>query len=196
MTDEVVRLKAEVRELQETLAAERAKPVKVRTVEKRVEVPGPVRTRTVEKPDPKVVAERDRLRRRVRELENQTPEVRVDVREVEVEKRVEVPDPTTVAENERLRRRVNELTAGRSASNNKDQVARLKAEVRELQEARQARPVEPPVRTVVKPDPAVVEERDRLLQLVRTLRKQITENAKRERKLVQYLEGIKRGRND
>ena len=93
-----------------------------------------------------------------------------------------------------------------------DEVVRLKAEVRELQEAlaaERAKPVQvqtrekrvevpDPVRTreVVKPDPAVVEERDRLLQLVRTLRKQITENAKRERELVQYLEGMKRGRND
>lgn len=48
MTDEVVRLKAEVRELQEALAAERAKPAQV--------------------PDPKVVAENERLRRRVNEL--------------------------------------------------------------------------------------------------------------------------------
>ena len=163
MTDEVVRLKAEVRELQEALAAERAKPVQVQTREKRVEVPGPVRTREVVKPDPAVVADRDQLRRRVRELENQAPEVR----EVEVEKRVEVPDPAVVAERDRLRRRVNELTAGRSASDNKDQVARLKAEVRELQQALQARPAKQPARTI----------------------------AKRERELVQYLEGMKRGRN-
>ena len=80
-----------------------------------------------------------------------------------------------------------------------DEVVRLKAEVRELQEAlaaERAKPVQVRTREVVKPDPAVVEERDRLLQLVRTLRKQITENAKRERELVQYLEGMKRGRND
>ena len=54
MTDEAVRLKAEVRELQEALAAERAKPVQVREVVK---------------PDPKVVAERDQLRRKARELQ-------------------------------------------------------------------------------------------------------------------------------
>ena len=115
MTDEVVRLKAEVRELQEALAAERKKPAQVR--------------------------------------------------EMEVEKRVEVPDPAVVAERDRLRRRVNELTAGRSASNSKDEVARLKAEVRELQEALQSR--------------SVAQTR-----------------TKRERELVQYLEGMKRGRND
>ena len=78
-----------------------------------------------------------------------------------------------------------------------DEAVRLTAEVRELQEALAAerdKPVQ--VREVVKPDPKVVEERDRLLQLVRTLRKEAAEYAKRERELVQYLEGMRRGRND
>ena len=80
-----------------------------------------------------------------------------------------------------------------------DEVVRLKAEVRELQEAlaaERAKPGQVRTRDVVKPDPEVVAERDRLIELVRTLRKQIAENAKRERELVQYLEGMKRGRND
>ena len=78
-----------------------------------------------------------------------------------------------------------------------DEVVRLKAEVRELQEAladERAKPAK--VRTVEKPDPKVVAERDRLLQMVRTLRKKISESAQRERRMVQYLEGMKRGRND
>ena len=78
-----------------------------------------------------------------------------------------------------------------------DEVVRLKAEVRELQQALAAERAKPAqVRTIEKPDPAVVAERDRLIELVRALRKQISENAQRERDLVQYLEGLRRGRND